>query len=215
VYFISPNDQFPPVELADEDGFLAVTRELSIQRILEAYHLGIFPWYSEGQPVLWWSPDPRMVLFPEDLKISRSMRPYLNKNKFQVTFNKDFEAVIDHCGKVFREGQDGTWITPEIKSSYLELHRMGIATSVEVWDHNKLVGGLYGIYLKGKKLFCGESMFSHVSNASKFGFIKMVEMLKDNGVRLIDCQVYTQHLASLGAQEIPREQFLEFLNEPS
>jgi len=143
------------------------------------------------------------------------MRPYLNKNKFQVTFNKDFEAVIDHCGKVFREGQDGTWITPEIKSSYLELHRMGIATSVEVWDHNKLVGGLYGIYLKGKKLFCGESMFSHVSNASKFGFIKMVEMLKDNGVRLIDCQVYTQHLASLGAQEIPREQFLEFLNDPS
>jgi len=211
VYFIGPGQKFPPVELADEDGFLAVTRELSIDRILEAYHLGIFPWYSEGQPVLWWSPDPRMVLFPEELKISKSMRPYLNKNKFQVTFNQDFEAVIDHCGKVFRKDQDGTWITPEIKKSYLQLHRMGIAISAEVWDDNNLVGGLYGIYLREKKLFCGESMFANVSNASKFGFIKMVQKLQEEGVRLIDCQVYTDHLASLGAQEIPREEFLSYL----
>tara|TARA_B100000953_G_scaffold145791_1_gene120647 strand:- start:8369 stop:9007 length:639 start_codon:yes stop_codon:yes gene_type:complete len=211
VYFIGPGQKFPPVELADEDGFLAVTRELSIDRIQEAYHLGIFPWYSEGQPVLWWSPDPRMVLFPEELKISKSMRPYLNKNKFQITFNQDFEAVIDHCGKVFRKGQDGTWITPEIKKSYLELHRMGIAISAEVWDENNLVGGLYGIYLREKKLFCGESMFANVSNASKFGFIKMVQKLQEEGVRLIDCQVYTDHLASLGAQEIPREEFLSYL----
>jgi len=211
VYFIGPEQKFPPVELADEDGFLAVTRELSIDRILEAYHLGIFPWYSEGQPVLWWSPDPRMVLFPEELKISKSMRPYLNKNKFQVTFNQDFEAVIDHCGKVFRKGQDGTWITPEIKRSYLELHRMGIAISAEVWDNDNLVGGLYGIYLREKKLFCGESMFANVSNASKFGFIKMVQKLQEEDVRLIDCQVYTDHLASLGAQEIPREEFLSYL----
>lgn len=211
MYFIGPEQKFPPVELADEDGFLAVTRELSIDRILEAYHLGIFPWYSEGQPVLWWSPDPRMVLFPEELKISKSMRPYLNKNKFQVTFNQDFEAVIDHCGKVFRKGQDGTWITPEIKRSYLELHRMGIAISAEVWDNDNLVGGLYGIYLREKKLFCGESMFANVSNASKFGFIKMVQKLQEEDVRLIDCQVYTDHLASLGAQEIPREEFLSYL----
>ena len=211
MYFIGPGQKFPPVELADEDGFLAVTRELSIDRIQEAYHLGIFPWYSEGQPVLWWSPDPRMVLFPEELKISKSMRPYLNKNKFQITFNQDFEAVIDHCGKVFRKGQDGTWITPEIKKSYLELHRMGIAISAEVWDENNLVGGLYGIYLREKKLFCGESMFANVSNASKFGFIKMVQKLQEEDVRLIDCQVYTDHLASLGAQEIPREEFLSYL----
>ncbi|WP_298526617.1 leucyl/phenylalanyl-tRNA--protein transferase [uncultured Christiangramia sp.] len=211
MYFIGPGQKFPPVEMADEDGFLAVTRELSIDRILEAYHLGIFPWYSEGQPVLWWSPDPRMVLFPEELKISKSMRPYLNKNKFQITFNQDFEAVIDHCGKVFRKGQDGTWITPEIKKSYLELHRMGIAISAEVWDNDNLVGGLYGIYLREKKLFCGESMFANVSNASKFGFIKMVQKLQEEDVRLIDCQVYTDHLASLGAQEIPREEFLGYL----
>ncbi|MFV9483272.1 leucyl/phenylalanyl-tRNA--protein transferase [Christiangramia sp. ASW11-125] len=211
MYFISPDQKFPPVELADEDGFLAVTRELSINRILEAYHLGIFPWYSEGQPVLWWSPDPRMVLFPEELKVSKSMRPYLNQNKFQITFNQDFEAVIDHCGKVFRKGQDGTWITPEIKRSYLELHRMGIAISAEVWDDNTLVGGLYGIYLREKKLFCGESMFANVSNASKFGFIKMVRKLQEEGIQLIDCQVYTDHLASLGAREIPREEFLGYL----
>ncbi|WPY98972.1 leucyl/phenylalanyl-tRNA--protein transferase [Christiangramia sp. OXR-203] len=211
MYFISPDQKFPPVELADEDGFLAVTRELSIDRILEAYHLGIFPWYSEGQPVLWWSPDPRMVLFPEELKVSKSMRPYLNQNKFQITFNQDFEAVIDHCGKVFRKGQDGTWITPEIKRSYLELHRMGIAISAEVWDDHTLVGGLYGIYLREKKLFCGESMFANVSNASKFGFIKMVRKLQEEGIQLIDCQVYTDHLASLGAREIPREEFFGYL----
>lgn len=211
MYFIGPDDKFPPVELADEDGFLAVSRELTIKRILEAYHSGIFPWYSEGQPVLWWSPDPRMVLFPEKLKISKSMRPYLNKNKFQVTFNQDFEAVIDHCGKVFRKGQDGTWITPDIKRSYLELHQMGIAISAEVWDANDLVGGLYGIYLRDKKIFCGESMFAKASNASKFGFIKMVQKLQNEGVRLIDCQVYTDHLSSLGAEEIPREEFLEYL----
>lgn len=211
MYFISPDQKFPPVELADEDGFLAVTRELSIDRILEAYHLGIFPWYSEGQPVLWWSPDPRMVLFPEELKVSKSMRPYLNQNKFQITFNQDFEAVIDHCEKVFRKGQDGTWITPEIKRFYLELHRMGIAISAEVWDDNNLVGGLYGIYLREKKLFCGESMFANVSNASKFGFIKMVRKLQEEGIQLIDCQVYTDHLASLGAREISREEFLGYL----
>ena len=211
MYFISPDQKFPPVELADEDGFLAVTRELSIDRILEAYHLGIFPWYSEGQPVLWWSPDPRMVLFPEELKVSKSMRPYLNQNKFQITFNQDFEAVIDHCGKVFRKGQDGTWITPEIKRSYMELHRMGIAISAEVWDDNNLVGGLYGMYLREKKLFCGESMFANVSNASKFGFIEMVRKLQEEGIQLIDCQVYTDHLASLGAREISREEFLGYL----
>ena len=211
MYFIEPEDNFPPVAIADEDGFLAVSKTLNVSQLKRAYLSGIFPWYSEGQPVLWWSPDPRMVLFPEDLKISKSMKPYLNQNKFQVSFNTAFEKVIDACGKVNRKGQDGTWITQAIKANYLELHKEGWVHSVEVWDDKELVGGLYGIYLKEKQIFCGESMFSKKSNASKFGFIKMVEKLKQEQVRLIDCQVFTKHLESLGAKEIPREQFLEFL----
>ena len=211
MYFIYPNQPFPPVSFADDDGLLAVSRDLSPERLKEAYYKGIFPWYNEGQPVLWWSPDPRMVLFPENLKIAKSMRPLLNQDKFQVTFNQEFEKVIDNCGKVFRKGQDGTWITPAIKENYMKLHLEGIAFSTEVWDGEDLVGGLYGIYLRDKKIFCGESMFANASNASKFGFIKLVEKLKAEGVKLIDCQVYTSHLESLGAEEIPRDEFLEYL----
>ncbi|CAL67986.1 leucyl/phenylalanyl-tRNA--protein transferase [Christiangramia forsetii] len=211
MYFINPQEKFPPVSFADEDGLLAVTRDLSPDRLMEAYYKGIFPWYNEGQPVLWWSPDPRMVLFPENLKIAKSMRPYLNQDKFQVTFNQEFEKVIEACGNVNREGQDGTWITPEIKENYLKLHQEGIAVSTEVWEGSMLVGGLYGIYLKDKKVFCGESMFSKASNASKFGFIKLVQKLEKEGVKLIDCQIYTSHLESLGAEEIDRIEFLKFL----
>ena len=211
MYFIYPNQEFPPVSFADSDGLLAVSRELSPERLKEAYNKGIFPWYNEGQPVLWWSPDPRMVLFPENLKIARSMRPFLNQDKFQVTFNQDFEKVIENCGEVDRKGQDGTWITPEIKENYLQLHKEDLAHSVEVWDKEKLVGGLYGIYLKDKHVFCGESMFSKASNASKFGFIKLVQRLEKEGVKLIDCQIYTSHLESLGAEEIDRIEFLKYL----
>ncbi|GAA4308490.1 leucyl/phenylalanyl-tRNA--protein transferase [Pontixanthobacter gangjinensis] len=211
MYFIGPKEKFPPVSFADEDGLLAVSRELSPERLKEAYSLGIYPWYNEGQPVLWWSPDPRMVLFPEKLKIARSMRPLLNQDRFRVTFNQEFEKVIENCGAIDRKGQDGTWITPEIKENYLKLHHEGIAVSTEVWDDEKLVGGLYGIYLRENKVFCGESMFAKASNASKFGFIRLVQKLKEEGVKLIDCQIYTSHLESLGGEEIPRKDFLEYL----
>ncbi|TRO67163.1 leucyl/phenylalanyl-tRNA--protein transferase [Christiangramia sabulilitoris] len=211
MYFIEKQQEFPPVDFADVDGLLAVSRDLSPERLKEAYYKGIFPWYNEGQPVLWWSPDPRMVLFPENLKIAKSMRPFLNQDKFQVTFNQEFEKVIENCGNVDRKGQEGTWITREIKENYLQLHHEGIAISTEVWDKTKLVGGLYGIYLRDKKVFCGESMFAKASNASKFGLIKLVQKLKDEGIKLIDCQSYTSHLKSLGAEEIPRSEFLEYL----
>lgn len=204
-------EDFPPVEMANADGLLAIGGDLSIKRLLDAYNHGIFPWYEATQPVLWYSPDPRMVLFPENLKISKSMKQVFQKDEFQVSFNEDFEAVIKSCAAINRKGQRGTWITPALQKAFLELHDLGIAISVEVWKAEKLVGGLYGLYLKEKKVFCGESMFTKMSNASKFGFIKLVEKLKEEKVRLIDCQVYTEHLESLGATEIPRKEFLKYL----
>ena len=191
---------------------MAIGGDLSEELLLEAYHRGIFPWYDSSQPILWWSPHPRMVLFPEKLKVSKSMRQVIRRQTFQVTFNQDFAAVIAACSSVPRKDQDGTWITEEMKKAYIRLHQRGWAHSVEVWQEEQLVGGLYGIYLKDKKIFCGESMFSRVSNASKFGFIKWVEKLKEEGVRLIDCQVHTAHMESLGAEEIPREEFLKYLS---
>ena len=209
--FLGPNDDFPPIESANAVGLLAYGGDLSPERLQNAYSRGIFPWYDVGQPILWWSPDPRMVLFPENLKVSKSMKQLLKKDAFKVTFNQDFESVIENCSTVPRQGQEGTWITPKMKEAYMELHRRGIAYSVEVWDENELAGGLYGIYLKEKKVFCGESMFAKKSNASKYGFIKLVEKLEAEGVEMIDCQVYTDHLASLGADEIPRVIFQEYL----
>lgn len=209
--FLKPGEKFPPVESANEDGILAIGLDLSVDRLLEAYNKGIFPWYDQSQPVLWWSPDPRMVLFPQNLKVSKSMRQLLKKEAFNVTFNRDFRAVIRECAHIEREGQEGTWITRELQEALVELHELGVALSVEVWQENELVGGLYGIYLKDKKVFCGESMFSKASNASKYGFIKLVEKLKTQGVKIIDCQVHTSHLESLGAGEIPRSEFLKFL----
>ena len=211
MYFLRPNEKFPPVEAADGQGLLAVGGELSVERLREAYYQGVFPWYDSSQPVLWWSPDPRMVLFPKKLKVSKSMKQLLKKNAFEVTFNQDFDAVITACSQIERDGQDGTWITPEMKEVYLELHKSGLAFSVEVWQEDFLAGGLYGIYLRDKQVFCGESMFTRVSNASKYGFIKLVENLKKEGLKLIDCQVHTPHLESLGAEEIPRKDFLRYL----
>lgn len=209
--FLRNGDPFPPVNYADEQGLLAVGGELNVKSLIAAYSQGIFPWYDDSQPVLWWSPDPRMVLFPNRLKVSKSMKQLLKKDAFKITYNEDFARVLEHCANIVRPDQDGTWITEEIKAQYQKLHELNIAQSVEVWLDGKLVGGLYGIYLRDKKVFCGESMFAKVSNASKFGFIKLVEKLRKEGIKLIDCQIYTDHLASLGAEEIPRKEFLKFL----
>ena len=209
--FLTKEDDFPPVETANAIGLLAFGGDLSPQRLLQAYTHGIFPWYDSSQPILWWSPDPRMVLFPENLKISKSMKQLLKKGAFEVSFNRNFKEVIANCAVMKREGQEGTWITPEMQEAYIKLHELGPAESVEVWQDGQLVGGIYGIWLREQKVFCGESMFTKVSNASKFGFIKLVENLEKRGVELVDCQVYTDHLASLGAGEIPREEFLKYL----
>jgi leucyl/phenylalanyl-tRNA--protein transferase len=206
-----PYQKFPPVEFANPDGLLAMGGDLSVERLLDAYNRGIFPWYDASEPILWWSPNPRMVLFPENLRVSKSMRQLFKKEAFQVTYNQDFLSVIENCAAIKRDGQNGTWITEEIKDAYLKLHHLGIVQSVEVWQNDELVGGLYGIYLKEKKIFCGESMFANVSNASKYGFITYVRKLKKEGVSLIDCQIYTEHLNSLGAAEIPRKEFLKYL----
>jgi len=214
LHYLQHNEKFPPISEADEQGLLAIGGDLSIPRLIYAYNHGIFPWYDDSQPVLWWSPDPRMVLFPEKLRVSKSMKKLFKKEAFKVTFDQDFERVIEACAEIRREGQHGTWITPEIIKSYRELHEFNLARSVEVWEGDKLVGGLYGIYLKEQQVFCGESMFARVSNASKYGFITLVNQLKDEGVKLIDCQVYTRHLESLGAEEISRARFLKYLEIP-
>ena len=200
---------FPDVEKADDDGLLAVGGDLSPERLLLAYKNGIFPWFNEDSMILWWSPDPRMVLFPSKIKISKSMAQVIKSNKFRITWNTQFEEVVNACSAIKRKGQAGTWITPEMKSAYLKLHQMGIAKSIEVWENDNLVGGLYGIDLGN--VFCGESMFSRKSNASKFAFISLAKELKQKEYKLIDCQVYTAHLESLGAEEIPRKQFIKIL----
>lgn len=206
--FLSKQIKFPDVSQATPEGLLAIGGDLSSERLLLAYRNGIFPWFDEAQPILWWSPDPRFVLFPEKLKVSKSMQRLLRKRPFKVTYNSNFEGVISECAQMKREGQRGTWITPEMEASYIELHKMGYASSVEVWKDNILVGGLYGVDL-GNGIFCGESMFSKVPNASKYGFISFVRNTK---FKLIDCQVYTEHLASFGAEEIDREVFLSYLD---
>ena len=205
--FLTEEIKFPDVSEASPEGLLAIGGDLSVERLLLAYRSGIFPWYENDQPILWWSPDPRFVLFPNKLKVSKSMKQLLKKETFKITYNNCFERVIIECAQIKREGQKGTWITPEMKGSYVKLHELGYATSVEVWQGNDLVGGLYGIDL-GNGIFCGESMFSKVSNASKYGFITFIQ---DSNFKLIDCQVYTEHLASLGAEEVDREKFLSYL----
>ena len=201
---------FPPVQLAEPDGLLAVGGDLSTERLLLAYRSGIFPWY-EGQHILWWCPDPRFVLTPDSLKVSKSMKQLFKKQAFTFTVDKAFAEVINHCKSIDRPGQNGTWITESMKAAYIRLHQQGFAHSAEVWLNNELVGGLYGIRLS--KVFFGESMFSKMSNASKYAFIAYVQLLQQEGVQLIDCQVYTEHLESLGAYMIPREAFIQLLQE--
>ncbi len=208
--FLNKNDKFPKVEQANEQGILAIGGDLSTKRLLSAYKNGIFPWYNQGEPIIWYAPPKRMVLFPDELKISKSMRQILRKNIFQVTFNQNFKEVIHHCKSIPRQDQEGTWITDEMEQAYIQLHDKGIAKSVEVWQDGNLVGGLYGIDLG--HIFCGESMFSLVSNASKVAFIYLNQIIKGNNYKLIDCQVYNKHLASLGAREIPRKEFMKLLN---
>ena len=203
---------FPDPSLANEDGVLAVGGDLSPERLLLAYQLGIFPWYNEQDPILWWSPDPRFVLFPNELKVAKSMRPYFNQRKFELTLDTHFREVIASCQTSRRKGQlGGTWITDEMLEAYCRLHDLGLAHSVEVWKGDRLVGGLYGIALG--KIFFGESMFAKESNASKFGFIALVRMLEQFGYWLVDCQQETRHLGSLGARNIPRETFLDYLKK--
>lgn len=213
VFWLSEKDfSFPHPELANEDGILAIGGDLSIERLLLAYNNGLFPWYNPGDPILWWSPDPRFVLFPEELKIAKSMRSYFNQKKFTVTFDRDFETVIRNCKSQVRKGQSGdTWISEDMVKAYCNLHRAGYAHSVEVWKESILVGGLYGVSLG--KIFFGESMFSKVSNASKFGFITLVQYLINKGYTLIDCQQETEHLKSLGGRNISRAEFLERIVE--
>ena len=210
IYMLNEELWFPPVSETHDSGSIAVGGDLSTERLLLAYNSGIFPWFEDGEPITWWSPEWRMVLFLDDLKISKSMRNILNRDVFKVTFNQDFKAVISNCQSVKREGQNGTWITDDMIAAYCKLHELGHAQSVEVWQNDQLVGGLYGVDLG--HVFCGESMFSKVSNASKVAFIHLVQKLKQEAYVLLDCQVYNEHLESLGCVEIERDDFMMILN---
>lgn len=198
---------FPEPELADEDGLLAIGGDLSAERLILAYQCGIFPWFSEETPILWYAPHQRFVLLPNQLKISKSMHKLLNSEKFSITFDTAFSDVIKSCASISRLDQDGTWITSDMQEAYINLYKLGIAHSVEVWEHDQLVGGLYGIHINS--VFCGESMFSKVSNASKAALIWLCQ---NKTYKLIDCQVHTSHLESLGAGFISMDQYLNFLN---
>lgn len=207
MFILTDELYFPPVENADKDGLLAIGGDLSLNRLLLAYKNGIFPWYNEDEPICWWSPDPRFVLYPSQIKISSSMKTVLNNGRFRFTINRSFTQVIQNCKTVTRKGQDGTWISPAMQNAYINLHEKGYAHSAETWLDGKLVGGLYGIRLGN--IFFGESMFSAESNASKFAFIKYVKQLQKENVKLIDCQLHTNHLESLGAIMINRKLFTE------
>jgi leucyl/phenylalanyl-tRNA--protein transferase len=210
IFVLDNSMSFPPAHLAGRDGLLAIGGDLSPERLLLAYRNGIFPWY-EGHDILWWSPDPRFVLFPGEIKISKSIKPLLNKNAFDFTINKAFKDVIGQCKKVYRPGQQGTWITDEVENAFIKMHELGYAHSVEVWKHGELVGGIYGLRLG--KVFFGESMFSNISNASRYAFIRYTEHLKQEGIELIDCQVYTEYLESFGAKMITGKEFKKLLNK--
>jgi leucyl/phenylalanyl-tRNA--protein transferase len=199
---------FPKPELADDDGLLAVGGDLSPARLMLAYHHGIFPWYSEESPILWYSPHERFILFPQKLKVSSSMVKVIKSGRFHITFDLAFKEVIEDCANISRQGDKGTWITQEMKNAYIDLHGLGYAHSLEVWENDVLVGGLYGVVVNN--VFCGESMFSKVSNASK---VALIWLCHNFGFLMIDCQVYTKHLESLGAELISRSEYLLFLNK--
>ena len=208
MYYLGDKIEFTDPRLASKDGLIGIGGDLSTDRLILSYKMGIFPWFEQEDPILWWSPDPRFVLYPEKLKVSKSMKQLLRNSDFEVTVNQDFHRVIYECSKAKRNGQSGTWITNNMIEAYTELHKLGFAKSIEVWLNNELVGGLYGIDLN-TGVFCGESMFTKVSNASKVGFITFI---KNTNYKLIDCQMYTNHLESLGAEEISREKFLKYLS---
>ena len=209
MYFLTKELYFPPAEEASFDGILAIGGDLSPERLILAYKSGIFPWFDDNEPILWWSPPRRMVVFPKVYKTSKSIRNIINRNIFKVTFNTRFKEVIKSCQQIKRVGQYGTWLTDDMVDAYLKLHEMGLAKSIEVWQDDELVGGLYGVDLG--KVFCGESMFSKVSNASKIGFVWLINHLKENNYFLLDCQVHNDHLEKLGAFEIERDVFLKIL----
>lgn len=209
MHLLSEALYFPPVQNASYEGILAVGGDLTTERLLLAYKSGIFPWFNPNEPILWWAPNLRMVLFFEELTVSKSMRSILNKGVFEVTFNQDFRGVITNCRSVKREGQMGTWISDEMIEAYCKLNEMGVAKSVEVWQNGELVGGLYGVDLG--TIFCGESMFSKVSNSSKVAFIALANQLKKENYKILDCQVYNEHLESLGCREIHRDEFMKIL----
>jgi leucyl/phenylalanyl-tRNA--protein transferase len=211
VYRIPEKHIFPHPELAEAGGLLGVGGNLDPDRVLLGYSMGIFPWYSEGQPILWFSPDPRFILHPRDLKIQRSLRKRIRRGDYRVSMDTAFEQVISSCRQAPRPGQTGTWITPEMKHSYLALHARGYAHSVEAWEGDELVGGLYGVGLG--TLFSGESMFAKASDASKFAFVWLVEQLRDWGFKLVDCQVFTLHLERFGAINVSRSRYLAQLHE--
>lgn len=208
IFRLTSKISFPPPQAASSEGILAVGGDLTPERLLEAYRQGIFPWYADSEPIIWWSPHPRCVLFPEEIKVSRTMKQILRQKRFAITFDRKFPLVIASCQKK-RPGQAGTWITEEMREAYLKLHEMGYAHSVEAWYDGNLAGGLYGVSLG--RCFFGESMFSQISNASKAAFITLVKYLQEKGFGLIDCQVRSDHLLSLGAREIPRDVFLTLL----
>lgn len=200
---------FPPPEQANAEGLIAWGGDLSTERLIEAYRAGIFPWYNSDQPILWWSPDPRMVLFPEELHCPKRLRRTIDSNRFRITLDEQFAEVIAACACAYRPGQNGTWITADMAAAYISLHHAGFAHSVEAWLDGELAGGLYGVSLGG--CFFGESMFADSSDASKTAFVRLVEQLRAWGFTLIDCQMHTEHLARFGAREIPRNEFLERL----
>lgn len=209
MYFLTSELYFPPVTEASSEGILAVGGDLSVERLLLAYRNGIFPWFDDDEPILWWSPPQRMVVNPQEYKIAKSLRNILNRKFFKITFNQNFSEVIRQCQQMKRNGQQGTWITDSMLEAYIKLHEIGIAKSVEVWKNDDLVGGLYGVDLG--KVFCGESMFSKVPNASKVAFVTLIQQLKEENYLILDCQVHNDHLEKLGAFEISRNSYMKIL----
>lgn len=207
--FLTKELIFPDVKNTDKSGVLAFGGDLSAERLMLAYKSGIFPWFNSDEPLIWWAPDPRMVLFLDELIVSKSMKRIIDKNVFDITFNQNFREVILNCKQIIRKNENGTWITNDMIDAYCKLNEIGFAKSVEVWQNKKLVGGLYGVDLG--HVFCGESMFSKVSNASKFAFINLVNNLKSKNYQLLDCQIHNEHLESLGCREISRNDFMKIL----
>lgn len=209
IYRLIHKPIFPPPKLAEPDGLLAVGGDLAPERLIAAYQQGVFPWYSPGDPILWWSPDPRLILEPAKIHVSKSLRKIILQHRFDVRFDFDFSAVIAHCARIPRKEGTGTWITPEMKAAYIQLHQLGLAHSVECWQNEKLAGGLYGVSLG--RCFFGESMFAKVANASKVALVALAHMLQEWNFLMIDCQVTTHHLVRMGASEISRNEFLKRL----